>query len=256
MRHAEIILQQVQPAISPVCFGYETDKPTHKYGPAMRPYWLLHYVVQGFGTYCLGGQVYTVKPSEIFVAPPDREIWYEGDPENTWDYIWVGFTLSGPVPPSLQRPVVACPSAGRIFEDMKACADRQEGRNHYLTAQIFRLFEVLSEQHQHRQTDYVRMALDCMENEYMQELNVGLLADRLGLDRCYFSTLFHRQTGMTPGQYLSNLRLTKAAAMLTEQGCPVSVAACSCGYRDPAVFSRAFKARFGVSPRSYCRNNT
>lgn len=42
--------------VNPVDCGWEACKPGHAFGPAARFYWLLHYVVQGRGTFTAGGK--------------------------------------------------------------------------------------------------------------------------------------------------------------------------------------------------------
>ena len=99
--------------------------------------------------------------------------------------------------------------------------------------------------------DYVTRALSCIHAEYDQDLTVEQLANRLGLDRSYFSDLFRDRTGVTPGQYLIRLRMNKAAELIARHGYTPTLAAQSCGYPDLAQFSKRFKAQFGISPRPY-----
>ena len=51
MVHMEMIVDQQYPGLNPVQFGYEVNDPSHGFGPTVREYWLLHYVVSGFGVY-------------------------------------------------------------------------------------------------------------------------------------------------------------------------------------------------------------
>ncbi|MBQ7566930.1 MAG: AraC family transcriptional regulator [Oscillospiraceae bacterium] len=254
MRQRESFPPQPLPAVVPKLFGFEIDVPAHSYGPAVRPYWLLHYVTAGFGTFVTEGETYTVTPGSLFVIPPEIETFYCGDAVNTWDYIWIGFDADT-VPDALRQPVVSCPAAGQIFEDMKRCGELSDGKIAFLTAKLYELFALLTEQGTPQPPQYVAQAISCMESEYMLDLSVGSLADRLGLDRSYFSTLFQRETGVAPGKYLTRLRLEKAAQLLTAAQ-PVATVARSCGYMDPAVFTRAFRRHFGVSPREYRTKNT
>lgn len=70
----------------------------------------------------------------------------------------------------------------------------------------------------------------------------------------YLRKLFQREMGVTPLQYLTDLRLHAAAdALLSADGTAHSVAeiARMCGFREPLYFSRTFKKKYGLSPTYY-----
>lgn len=250
MAYREIILQKRLPALSPCIFGYENCKPDQHYGPGMRDYWLLHYVASGFGTFLIRETQVRVSPGEIFIIPPGEKIQYWPDPEQPWSYIWIGFHLDGEAPEFLKQPTVRCPGAGQVFQRMKSCGDLAGGKNYFLSMALMELFALLEEQNK-QAPDYVEQAISLMQAEYDREdLSVQSIALRLGLDRSYFSNLFHSKTGLSPRQYLAQLRLERAADMLV-RGYPPAIAGASCGFSELAYFSRRFKAHFGCSPRTY-----
>ena len=63
--------------------------------------------------------------------------------------------------------------------------------------------------------------------------------------------MFRRQMGVSPHQYLMDVRLENAAALMAEHGYSVSEAALSAGYGNVYNFSKMFKKKYGVSPRQY-----
>ena len=50
-------------------------------------------------------------------------------------------------------------------------------------------------------------------------------------------------------EYLRELRLRKAALLLSEERISVTEAAGRCGFDDPAYFARLFKRTYGITPR-------
>lgn len=251
-RWIEIVVDQHFADLNPVQFGYEDCKPSHFYGPAVRTYWLLHYVVSGSGSFTREGKTYQLGAGDLFVIPPYLETYYEADAGHPWRYIWIGFTAGCPLPETLRKPVLHCPGAGALFEKMKGCGRLEAGRSAYLTACLWELMSLFAEQGKER-VDYVEKAISCIHSEYMHDLTVQGLADRLGLDRSYFSSLFKERTGLPPVQYLIRYRMEKAAELMLEHGESPSTAASSVGYPDLYHFSKLFKAHFGLSPREYVK---
>lgn len=84
-----------------------------------------------------------------------------------------------------------------------------------------------------------------------QDLALESLADRAQLSKFHFHQLFRDATGETPKAYVERLRLEWAALQLRIRHVKVLDLALECGYRNHETFSRAFRERFGASPRDY-----
>lgn len=253
MNHSEIIIDCHYGGLNPVQFGYETCQPAHSFGPAVRTHWLLHYVASGFGKFTREGVTYRVGSGQIFVIPPFLETYYEADRERPWQYMWIGFTTEEKLPEVFSQPVIACPGVGDVFNEMMSCSSMENGRSAFLSGCLWKLVAVLLEKGKPK-ADYIDKALNCMHSEYSRGITIREIADRLGLDRSYFSTAFSKRIGVSPSEYLINLRLAKAAELMRIYKERPSTAAISVGYDDPYHFSKIFKKRFGMSPREYIRS--
>lgn len=253
MFHLEIIINEKYQGFNPIQFGYEDCKPSKSFGPTVRTFWLLHYVASGKGVFERNGERYEVNAGEIFVIPPFLETYYKADAENPWQYIWVGFETSFDLPDAFHLPVIRCPGVGTVFEDMRRCQDMDSGKSAFISSRLWELISIILESSKPK-TDYIKKALHCIESEYMNELNVKILAEHLNLDRCYFSTLFTQHTGVSPAQYIMNYRLSCAADLMLTHGVSPTLAAASVGYSDIYNFSKMFKKKYGLSPRQYVKN--
>lgn len=250
--HTVIISNNQYNSLCPVQFGYENCKSRHHFGPAVRQYHLIHFVVSGFGKFIINNNVYHIGPGEMFVIPPMVETYYEADSKNPWEYIWIGFTTDK-LPISL-NDTISCPEAHSIFNAMKKCAKFENGRSAFLSAKLWELFSLLLENESHY-PDYIDKALDFIQSEYMKNINVDTLASMLNLDRSYFTTLFTKKVGISPGKYIFNHRMSIAASLLVNNNTSVSVTANSVGYSDIFNFSKMFKKHFGISPTEYVKKH-
>ena len=240
--------------INPMQFGYENCKSSHFYGPAVRTHWLIHFVVSGSGIFKINGTTYNVGAGEMFVIPPFIETYYEADSKTPWSYIWIGFTTDGELPLKLDDTVY-CPEALLIFEKMKSCIENENGRTAFLCARIWDLFSLLLE-NKKTEIDYVEKALSCIHSEYMNGITVQDIAERLNLNRSYFSMIFKKKIGASPVKYLVDYRMKMAASLMVKRKKSVSVAAYSVGYTDIFNFSKMFKRYYGVSPKKYIEQNS
>ena len=239
--------------INPIAYGQQ--KCDGGFSVAVpRPYWLLHYVVSGKGTFSTGGTEYGVSPSQIFVIRPHQVHSYTADEQNPWHYMWVAFESDTKLPAILGTDVFAAPAAGRIFSDILSTTQLECGKEEFISGKIWELVSLLLQMEQGMTSSsnrYVINAKEYVSQNYMKAIKVTDIAKTLNLDRSYFSTVFKNQTGMSPQQYLCEYRLERAAEFLAKGSMSVSEAAYSSGYGDIVNFSRMFKKHFGIAPSKY-----
>lgn len=247
--HSEIIMNKEYVGVNPVQFGYESCEKSHGFGPATRTHWLFHFVVSGKGIFQIYGKQYTLTGGMMFVIPPFVETYYEADADDPWEYIWVGFTGS---PPLRLGEYYDIPRALRIFQRMKACHELHNGKTEFILAQLWELFSFLMEENQTKE-DPINTALNLIHSQYMTPLTVQQMADRVHLERTYFSKIFSEKMGISPQRYLIEYRMKQAKTFLL-LGYGVTTTAISVGYTDIYNFSKIFKQRFGEAPSHYQRN--
>jgi AraC-like DNA-binding protein len=84
-------------------------------------------------------------------------------------------------------------------------------------------------------------------------LTVAQIAAQVDMSSSAFAHLFKEVTGTSPYQFLTQVRLDRARAMLGDGTTTVGEVAKAVGYASPSHFSREFRRRFGSPPRAYAQ---
>ncbi|MFQ7552579.1 MAG: helix-turn-helix transcriptional regulator [Blautia marasmi] len=79
--------------------------------------------------------------------------------------------------------------------------------------------------------------------------------DHVGLERSYFSKIFHKFTGTTAQNYLLNVRIQRSKLLLERTDYTVREICSYVGMKDEYYFSRAFKRSVGLSPPNTARTS-
>lgn len=88
--------------------------------------------------------------------------------------------------------------------------------------------------------------------DHLEEvLDVETLAQVTGYSRWHFSRIFEDATGVTPGKYVTHLRMRTALQMLQNTRWRIKEIAARCGYNDPSYFCKVFRSVHGKSPGDF-----
>ena len=96
----------------------------------------------------------------------------------------------------------------------------------------------------------IRQAVDFLHSEYHQPLAVSEIAAAAGLSEFHFMRMFHKHTGLSVHQYLTQIRLTRAKHMLS-LGRDAAQTANDVGFFDQSHFIKKFRAHFGITPGAF-----
>ena len=98
--------------------------------------------------------------------------------------------------------------------------------------------------------DRIARALMAIHESPTRKWSLEALAALAGMSRSSFSERFTALVGQSPLRYHNDWRLTLARDLLAGRKARVGEVGLSIGYESEAAFSRAYKARFGHSPRA------
>ena len=251
----------------------EQCEPLHSFGPFVRNHFLFHYVISGKGYLNADGpdgvtRRYSLEAGQGFLICPNLVNTYFADQHAPWKYTWLEFGglraeefLSaaglGPSQPIYrpQTPAMAVP----VRDAMLYIADHSGASTLCLIGHLCLFLDALIQSSSTRrevlpsrlQDFYIQEAVTFMEHNYQRELTVEEIADVCKLNRSYFSKLFRESMGCPPQEFLIRLRLSKAAERMQATKSSIGDIASACGYPNQLHFSRAFKKRYGVSPREW-----
>lgn len=99
--------------------------------------------------------------------------------------------------------------------------------------------------------DRVEQVVALLRNDLANPPPLELIGKSVGCSPFYLSRTFSKETGQTIPQYLRQLRLEKAAALLRSGEYNVTEVALEVGYSSLSHFSQAFHQHFGCCPGLY-----
>lgn len=254
-------------SLSVNCCGCSRTEPLHSFGPALKPHYLIHYVLSGRGIFSTGGKRYELEAGCGFLIMPDELAFYQADREDPWTYVWIGF---GGAKAAGYMESMGLSAAAPIFRSERseelysAVKDMMEHNTYSITDDLRRdgllhmFLSIISEGRQisengggDRANHYVKKAIEFIQLNYCNPIKVTDVAEYVCINRSYLYTLFQHSIGMSPQQFLTTYRLTKAMELLQVSQVPIESVALSCGYQDPLVFTKAFRQMKGISPSAY-----
>ena len=102
-------------------------------------------------------------------------------------------------------------------------------------------------------SDPIRQAKFYMASHYNENISLDDIAGAVSLSKYYFSRLFEKETGYTPWEYLTEIRMRNAMHVLTHTGASIERIAESCAFCNATHFIRAFKSFTGFTPGVFRR---
>ena len=92
------------------------------------------------------------------------------------------------------------------------------------------------------------------ENINDSDLNVDMIAQKVGISRVHLHRKMKELTNQTPHSFIRNIRLQQAAKLLKDGKQSITEVMYACGFSNSASFSTMFKNLYGCSPREYMQN--
>lgn len=104
------------------------------------------------------------------------------------------------------------------------------------------------------QTAAVERVIKYMYDNLSEELTIDDMARTAMFSKFHFSRIFRAATGISPGRFLSAVRLQAAKRLLISTTLSVTEICFRAGYNSVGTFSSRFAAVVGVPPTVYRRN--
>ena len=251
--------------------GKEYCEPGHSYGPAKRTEYLLHYIIDGSGSFTCNNVTYSLHQNDAFLILPDELTYYCADSESPWTYVWIGFNGSK-ADDCLRYAGFTKESRIQHFSNtsfITQCIDNildahQLTYAHDLIRQsnLMLLLSSMIQEYQknsmntsndseYPQQVYIEYATDYIERHLHENIKVSDIAAFIGIDRSYLTKIFKKILDLSPQEYLINLRMNKASSLLKTTDYTINQISEMIGYNTPLAFSKAFKLKYNVSPGVY-----
>ncbi|MCR5753513.1 MAG: AraC family transcriptional regulator [Acetatifactor sp.] len=249
------------------CCGCSQTESLHSFGPAAKPHYLIHFVLSGKGIFRSHDKEYKLEAGYGFLITPGELAFYQADETEPWSYLWVGFWGSraeeylNAMGLSDRHPIFSCDKSEELYDIVRdmmehntyGMADelRRNGLMGVFLSVLADSAGIVAQDVEDKGNEYVRKAITYIQSNYCNPIKVTDVADFVCINRSYLYTLFENILGMSPQQFLTTFRITKAKELLESTGYSIESIALSCGYSDAMVFTKAFRAMKGMSPTQY-----
>jgi AraC-like DNA-binding protein len=229
--------------------------------------------IVSFDSYCrtrIGETIYDSIPSTVFVLPP--YIPHQELPSDIVSRYIAVMIDTGYLNRQLARynkstndlqAAMHCRSTQRLIDELKEFMTEYEeaapGYESLLDAGALKITHLLIRQLldikptadaiTHRMS--VNKAIEFLNEHYGEKLSINDLATAANCSASHFSRIFKDETGLSPSDYIMQVRLDYAKRMLRADDKTVTQIALDCGFNSSSYFSHCFTRAFQISPSDF-----
>ncbi len=228
-------------------------------------------LVKGNQTYTVGGKTYPISGGNVFISFPGEAHSSGGEPQNVSEIYWVQIDLGeqgdflGLCEPwggqlrqrlaGLSQRVLYC------GEELRRCmadsfwntASSDPCRQEYGRSQLISfLYGIILQEKAGvlSLSEEIGAAVTYIRQNIREDIPLEVLADCAGLSLSRFKARFKKETGMTPREYINQLKIREAKRMLRENQ-SVTRVALDLGFGSSNYFAVLFKKITLYTPSQY-----
>ena len=229
---------------------------------------ILIYCVSGQGWCKAGGVRHDIGLGQMLVIPSGVPHCYGAAAQQPWTIFWVH--LVGEQLPAYLEALGTTTAQPLVFlgEDTllktlfeEVLGELETGYTHlnllYASQAMAHLLGAMIRRRHQSQTGVldpqqrIAQSITMMKCELNKPLRIAQLATVAGFSASAFARLFKGQTGYSPKDYFTRLKMHQACQLLHNSALAVKEIAFQVGYEDPLHFSRVFKLINELSPTEY-----
>lgn len=246
------------------CFTTVPPFSYNTYNCEGRDDYFLIYVTDGIFSTEINDTVYNLKKGAVVIFPPKFKYHYWGEPPSK--YLCAHFTGS---------------HAEKFLTDLGFSLEPFVLESEF-SPKIKALFDKLIEKYM-TTTPFLQYSLACLLEEilltvatdrlksggyrtfkksikyihenFAQKIQIPELAKMESLSNSRYITLFSKEIGKSPSEYILALRLERARELLLTTDMEISSVGAASGYKDQYFFSKIFKKHIGISPSEFRKNH-
>lgn len=224
----------------------------------------LNYITEGTGTFENKNGKFPIKPGSLIIIRPGNWHRYRPAPKTGWVENYIG--LEGPMAEHLFQQfifanapaVIQCgfreeiiDSFYRIFHLLQL---EEPGYQQVASGLIVKLLGHLIAMEKQRNfsgkriEEVIKKIRFQMREQVESTIDLRILAEQQHIAYPYFRKMFKKYTGISPHQYVLDLKIMRAKEMLLTSERSVKEISFALGFQSIYYFSRLFKQKTGVSP--------
>jgi len=239
---------------------FETNRPNGRLD------FQLIYIATGTAHFSILGDLHIIPEGSLVIYPPHQAQYYQYTLSENPEIYWLHFSgadidnymnnlgfIGGE-----QYNIGIKSEYITIFE--KIIRELQVKRAHFFELSNLYALELLSLMSRnmsegglniHIINEQIQKVIELIHKNFRSKRNVNEYAKLCNISTCWFIHCFKAYTGMTPQQYITAIRITKAKDLLLYSSFNITEIASIVGYDNPFYFSRIFKKNTALSPRDY-----
>lgn len=247
--------------IYPMQYGEQQCHNGYSFGPAVRNFYLIHYVYSGQGELHINKKVYKIHAGQFFLIYPKQMSYYKADNNDPWLYGWIEFDgsfsekLMMATGFSEENQVLkdADNSVGNALENIIALGwcDFESIMSHFWSFIAALTKGRLLKKDENTSETYVSNAKNYIRSNIHKRITVSEIAGFLNIDRSHLTRIFKNICGVSPQQFIISLKMDMASQSLKKNSMSIKEIASSVGYDNQMEFSKLFKKHFNMTPTQW-----